>query len=101
MRALFRASGCDAEIIQLRAGQDPADAAREASARVSIVVAGGGDGTVSGVAAGIFGSQAALGVLPLGTLNHFAKDLHIPLDLREAVAVVAAGHVAARGRRSR
>jgi diacylglycerol kinase family enzyme len=89
---LFRASGCDAEIVQLRPGQNPVDAARSASARASIVVAGGGDGTVSGVAAGIFGSQAALGVLPLGTLNHFAKDLHIPLDLREAVAVVAAGH---------
>lgn len=91
---LFRASGCDAEIIQLRPGQNPADAARSASARASIVVAGGGDGTVSGVAAGIFGSKAALGVLPLGTLNHFAKDLHIPHDLPQAVAVVAAGHLA-------
>ena len=91
---LFRALGCAAEIIQLRAGQDPTDAAREASTRVSIVVAGGGDGTVSGVAAGIIGSPAALGILPLGTLNHFAKDLRIPLDLPQAVAVVAARHLA-------
>jgi diacylglycerol kinase family enzyme len=90
---LFRAAGCDAEIIQLRTGQDPTGAARDASARVSIVVAVGGDGTVSAVAAGVVGSPAALGILPLGTLNHFAKDLHIPLDLREAVAVVAARHV--------
>ena len=91
---LFRASGCDAEIIVLRADQNPTDAARNASARASIVVAGGGDGTVSSVVAGIFGSQAILGVLPLGTLNHFARDLHIPLDLRQAVAVVAARHIA-------
>lgn len=90
---LFRAAGRDAEIIALREGQSPADAARSASARASIVVAGGGDGTVSSVVAGIIESPAALGILPLGTLNHFAKDLHIPLDLREAVAVVAAGHI--------
>lgn len=90
---LFRAAGCDAEIIQLSAGQDPTGVARDASARVSIVVAGGGDGTVSGVAAGVIGSVAALGVLPLGTLNHFAKDLHIPSDLQQAVAVIAARHL--------
>ena len=91
---LFRASGCDAEIVVLRPGENPADAARQASARASIVVAGGGDGTVSGVVAGLFGSEAALGVLPLGTLNHFARDLGIPADLRDAVAVVAARHIA-------
>jgi diacylglycerol kinase family enzyme len=90
---LFRTFGYEAEVIQLRAGQNPTDVARDASARVSIVVAGGGDGTVSGVAAALVSSKAALGVLPLGTLNHFAKDLHIPLDLREAVAVVAARHI--------
>ena len=90
---LFRAAGRDAEIVALQEGQNPTEAARDASARASIVVAGGGDGTVSSVVAGIFQSPAALGVLPLGTLNHFAKDLHIPFDLQEAVAVVAAGHI--------
>lgn len=90
---LFRAAGCEAEIIALAKDQDPAEAARDASARASIVVAAGGDGTVNSVATAVLESTAALGVLPLGTLNHFAKDLHIPLDLREAVAVVAAGHI--------
>jgi diacylglycerol kinase family enzyme len=78
----------------LRAGQNPSDAGRDARTRASTVVAAGGDGTVSGVAASVVGSQTALGILPLGSLNHFAKDLHIPLDLRHAVAVVAAGHLA-------
>ena len=32
-----------------------------------------------------------LGVLPLGTLNHFARDAGIPLDLEEAVAAIAGG----------
>lgn len=89
---LFRAAGCEAEILAL--GHNPTGAARHASARASIVVAGGGDGTVSSVAAGIFESPAALGILPLGTRNHFAKDLGIPVDLRKAVAVIAAGHIA-------
>jgi diacylglycerol kinase family enzyme len=57
------------------------------------VVAAGGDGTVSGVVAGILDSPAALGVLPLGTLNHFARDLGIPFNIPKAVGVVAAGHI--------
>ncbi len=90
---LFRAAGTTAEVIALERGQDPAAVARDASARASIVVAAGGDGTVSSVAAAVVDSPAALGVLPLGTLNHFAKDLHIPLDLADAIRVVAAGHI--------
>jgi diacylglycerol kinase family enzyme len=86
----FRAAGLEALIVELQPGQDPADVARGASARTSIVIAAGGDGTVSGVANGLFGTPAMLGVLPLGTLNHFAKDLHIPLDLDKAVATIAA-----------
>src|SRR4029077_18058768 len=90
---LFRAAGRDVEIVVLRDGERPTPAARSASARASIVVAAGGDGTVSGVVAGILDSPAALGVLPLGTLNHFARDLGIPFNLPKAVAVVAAGHI--------
>lgn len=59
-----------------------------------IVVAGGGDGTISTVASVLAGTDAVLGVLPLGTLNHFAKDLGLPLDLNEAVATIIEGHVA-------
>ena len=51
-----------------------------------LVVAGGGDGTISAVANALAGSDTALGILPLGTLNHFAKDLGIPLALDAAVA---------------
>jgi diacylglycerol kinase family enzyme len=90
---LFRAAGSDALIVNLRRGQDPAEAARTAGASTSIVVAAGGDGTVSRVASGLIGTRAVLGVLPLGTLNHFAKDLRIPLNLEKAVATIAAGRV--------
>jgi diacylglycerol kinase family enzyme len=49
------------------------------------VVAAGGDGTVSAIAARLSGTGRILGVIAGGTLNHFAKDLRIPLDLPEAV----------------
>jgi diacylglycerol kinase family enzyme len=90
---LFLAAGSRARITMLQRGQDLAEAARSAGALSSIVVAGGGDGTMSGVAAGLIGTPAVLGVLPLGTLNHFAKDLRIPLDLEKAVGTIAAGRV--------
>ena len=58
-----------------------------------LVVAGGGDGTISAVAARLAGKPATLGVLPLGTLNHFAKDLGIPLQLEAAIDTIAHGRV--------
>ena len=54
---------------------------------------GGGDGTLSCAAGLVAGTGLPLGILPLGTLNHFAKDLAIPLDLEKAAGVIAAGHV--------
>ena len=58
-----------------------------------IVVAGGGDGTINSVASALTGTSVILGVLPMGTLNHFAKDLKIPPGLPEAIANIAAGNV--------
>lgn len=55
------------------------------------VVAGGGDGTLNGVASRLVGSETLFGVLPLGTLNHFARDLGIPADARAALDVIATG----------
>lgn len=54
-----------------------------------LVVVGGGDGTISAAASVLAGSKVALGILPLGTLNHFARDLKIPTELDEAAKLVA------------
>jgi diacylglycerol kinase family enzyme len=67
-------------------------AQRAVQERYQIVVAGGGDGTINAVASALVDTDVALGVLPLGTLNHFAKDVHIPLDLESAVHTLREGY---------
>jgi len=56
-----------------------------------IVVAVGGDGTITAVATSIAGTGKQLGILPMGTANLLARDLNIPLDWRQAAAVIATG----------
>ena len=90
---LFEAAGAPARIVTLGAGADTHAAVHAAVAGgAAAVVAAGGDGTVSRVAAELAGGATPLGVVPLGTLNHFAKDLHIPLELPLAVAAIVAAH---------
>lgn len=88
---LFHEAGLEPIFHVLEVNEDPAGLAHAAGQRSAVVVAAGGDGTVSRVAAGLVGTSAALGVLPLGTLNHFAKDLRIPVDVKQAVATIASG----------
>jgi YegS/Rv2252/BmrU family lipid kinase len=57
------------------------DAARDGFQHI---VAAGGDGTVNEVVNGIAGSGAALGLLPLGTMNVFASELALPTGDLEA-----------------
>lgn len=57
-----------------------------------MIIGGGGDGTINCVATHLVDTDIRLGVLPLGTLNHFAKDLKIPLALEEAVRTIVAAH---------
>ncbi|MGD9502085.1 MAG: diacylglycerol kinase family protein [Methyloceanibacter sp.] len=58
---------------------------------IDAVIAGGGDGTIRAVASVLAGTSVPLGVIPLGTLNHFAKDLGLPLGIEDAVAAIAPG----------
>jgi diacylglycerol kinase family enzyme len=88
LRALMDEAGLEPEIVEV-AGDQEIDAALAAHASDVVVVAGG-DGTVSAVAARLAGTPRALGVIAGGTLNHFAKDLSIPTDFAEAVALLRA-----------
>ena len=56
------------------------------------IIAAGGDGTVNSVATEVVDSGKILGVLPLGTLNHFARDLRIPFEVEAAVRTIVEGH---------
>lgn len=89
----FRESGLNAQVMLARSGDEIIEAARLAASRKpEVVVAGGGDGTINAVASALVETGIALGVMPLGTLNHFARDLRIPLALDDAVRTIAAGH---------
>ena len=91
---LFGAAGLNAEIISV-AGKDMSAAAKQAVAENhETLVAGGGDGTVNTVTGEVAGTERILGVLPLGTLNHFARDLHLPLDLEGAVRTIVERNIA-------
>ena len=91
LTALFRSAGADAEIRLARGAEIDAAVQAAVASKPDVIVAGGGDGTVSAVSAGVVGTGIALGVLPLGTLNHFAKDLGLPLDVESAVVAIATG----------
>ena len=64
---------------------------REVDAGAPLVVVGGGDGTLSGAAGVLAGTETALGVLPLGSGNTFARSVGVPRDLAGAARVIAAG----------
>jgi diacylglycerol kinase family enzyme len=91
LREAFEARGASVRIVPVPNPLDIAVRAKEAATRGDIVVAAGGDGTVSAVAAAAVEAGATMGVLPMGTLNHFAKDLGLPLDREQAIAAIAEG----------
>ncbi len=88
----LQAVGIVGPVERVDGGEVEGRVAAAAAKGASVVIVGGGDGTVSAAATALSGSKTALGVLPLGTLNHFARDLGIPADLEKAAALIAAGH---------
>jgi diacylglycerol kinase family enzyme len=92
VRAAFREAGVEARILAATEGAQLPELAKSAvRENPPVVVAGGGDGTISAVASALAGTGIALGILPLGTLNHFARDLGVSLDIAQAVRDIAAG----------
>ena len=92
LQTLFASHGLQAKIFPAKDGSEILSQARAAVAsKPAVVVAAGGDGTVSAVASCLKETGIAMAVLPMGTLNHFARDLGIPADCEEAVAAIARG----------
>ncbi|MEP6636667.1 MAG: diacylglycerol kinase family protein [Acidobacteriota bacterium] len=94
LAGIFSASNIEAKISLARSGAEIQKfAQRAAGSNAQVVVAGGGDGTINSIASLLVDTDKVLGVLPLGTLNHFAKDLHIPLELVDAARTIISGDV--------
>lgn len=93
VRDAFCENGIEINLHLAKDGDEIERFAEEADAGAAgTLVAGGGDGTINAVGSKVAAAGKILGVLPLGTLNHFSKDLGIPQDLAGAVAVIAGGH---------
>ncbi len=91
LRAAFAAGGADVAVQLTSPAQLEAAVRAAAARRPEAIIVGGGDGTISTTAACLAGTPIALGVLPLGTLNHFARDLGLPAAWREAATALATG----------
>lgn len=87
----FRKAGLDAHIRFVSGAEVEAAARAALDDGADVVVAGGGDGTLSTVAGVLAHTGVPMGVLALGTANHFARDLGLPLDLDEAARRIATG----------
>lgn len=66
-----------------------------ADTSVDALLVGGGDGSVSTAAGILRDSGKALAILPAGTMNLFARSLHIPLDIEQALEALAVGQIRA------
>ncbi len=81
------------ELYEIRDGDDLGAVVRERLAcGVGLVIAAGGDGTVSGVADALAGSGTPMGILPMGTANVLARELDIPLDVESAARLLVDDH---------
>lgn len=91
---IFRAAGHEASV-RVAAGRDTIHTIREVarSGAADAVIVGGGDGTISAAAGIAAETGVALGVLPLGTMNFFARTLAIPTDMKGAAEALATAEV--------
>src|SRR2546421_2684265 len=93
VRAQVTAALPEVRIHVLQRGDDLAACCRELIADgATCIGAAGGDGTVTAVATPLVGTQTPLGVIPAGTLNHFARDVGVGRDVAHALRVLAGGY---------
>lgn len=79
--AVLRGYGWRVDLWYTQAPRDGEQLARKAvEQKANLVIAAGGDGTINEIVQGLIGSETALGVLPNGTVNVWARELGIPLD---------------------
>ena len=86
------AEAADIEVIEVSPELDCAQVVRDRTKRgTGLFIAAGGDGTVHHVMQAVVKTTSEFAVIPLGTYNHFARDVGIPLDWKEALEVAVNG----------
>lgn len=96
IKSVLATHHCEAEV-RITTGPDDANrfATEAVAAKVDVVAAWGGDGTVNGAAAGVAGTGIPLAIIPGGSGNGLARDLSIPFDAAQALTIAATGKVRA------
>ena len=91
---IFRDAGHEFDCVVV-SGKEIVDVMQReaASGGLDGLIAGGGDGTISAAASICWKNDIALGVIPAGTMNLFARSLKLPLDIRAVLETLAYGHV--------
>jgi len=93
IRSALAAAGVNARVELLEGGGIVERAEEAVKEGADLLIVGGGDGSISAASGVLAGTKTRLGILPLGTLNHFARDLGIPPDLAEAAKLIGKGKV--------
>lgn len=84
----------DIEILKTEYAGHGYELARQAAANgADYVIAVGGDGTVNDIGRGLLNSNATMGIIPLGSGNGLARDLHISLNVEKALQIINEEHV--------
>ena len=92
IRTAFAQQGIEAQVCLSPSKHLAATTTHLLEEKVDTLVAGGGDGTVSTIAEICARHRLPLGLLPLGTRNHFGRDLGIPRSTAECVLCISHGH---------
>ena len=93
LRDAFKQVGVNAEVHAVEGKRTQDFVSDAVSRKPDAIFAGGGDGTISAAAGRLIHTGLPLGVLPMGTLNHFARDLVLPVEWRDAIVSLASASV--------
>src|SRR5438270_9553459 len=94
VESALSSDGSSVDIRQVEHGMNIVEESKAiAAGGADVLVAAGGDGTINAAASALIRQPTALGVIPAGTLNHFARDLGIPLDPEEAAHAMREGRI--------
>ena len=90
----FEQATCPVEITFTAYAGHASELTRQALAKgITHIIAVGGDGTVNEIARSMIHSNAVLGIIPKGSGNGLARDLHISMDIRRALDIIVKGHI--------